>query len=125
MHTALHATSKTLASYLESRFRADPILVNLFNAVTNAMVVSLNTPEEMKEQTVQGVSIWLYRIIRDDQRLNDPPVRVSPTELKPAPLPLRLHYLITPVTILAAANPANEQLLLGKVLQALHSHPVF
>lgn len=125
MYAALHATSQTLASFLESRFRADPILANLFNAVTNAMVVSLNTPEEMKERSVEGVSIWLYRIIRDDQRLNDPPVRVSPTELKPVPLPLRLHYLITPVTNVAQGNPANEQLLLGKVLQALHSHPIF
>lgn len=125
MYTALHATSQTLASFLESRFRADPVLKLLFNGVTASMVVSLNTPEEMAERPVEGVSVWLYRIIRDDQRLNDAPVRVSPTELKPVPLPLRLHYLITPVTNVATGDPANEQLLLGKVLQALHGHPIF
>lgn len=122
MYTALRATSQTLARYLESRLKADSVLSAFFTA--GGMAVSLNTPEEMTERTVQGISIWLYRIIRDDQRLNDPPVRVSPTELRPVPLPLRLHYLITPVTNQILGDPETEQLFMGKVLQALHSHPI-
>ena len=121
MYTALRATSQTLRTFLEARLQADSILSGLF---TGAMKVSLKTPKEMTKEPAQGVSIWLYRVIRDDQRLNDPPIRVSPTELQHAPLPLRLHYLITPVTNETSGNPETEQIFLGKVLQALHSHPI-
>jgi len=124
MYTALRATSLTLSRFLESRIQVDDLLRGFFTAGGGAMVVSLSTPEEMSDDS-QGLSIWLYRIIRDEQRLNDPPTRVSPTELQPAPLPLRLHYLITPVVNQGLGDPEMEQLVLGKVLQALHSHPIF
>ena len=88
------------------------------------MVVSLATPQEMNEKPAEGLSVWLYRIIRDEQRLNDPPVRISPTELRPPPLPVRLHYLMTPVTNEQTGDAETEQLILGKVLQLFHSHPV-
>jgi hypothetical protein len=72
----------------------------------------------------QGLSVWLYRLVRDESRLNDPPrVRPLPNgsiEIIPPPLPLRLHYLITPVT---DASPDTEQRILGRVLQLLHSMP--
>jgi hypothetical protein len=122
MYTALRATSQTLSKFLETRFQADSLLSGFFSG--GGMVVSLNTPEEMTEKPAEGLSIWLYRIIRDDQRLNDPPVRLSPTELLPAPLPLRLHYLITPITSERFGAPETEQIILGKVLQAFHSHSI-
>ena len=121
MYTALRATSKTLAKFLEDRFLADPLLTSAFSG---AMQVSLITPEEMSNKPQQGLSVWLYRIIRDDQRLNDPPTRISPTELRPAPIPLRLHYLLTPVTDPASGDPETEQIILGKVIKVFHSHPV-
>jgi hypothetical protein len=122
MYTALQATSQTLSKFLEARFKADPLLKKFFNGGT--MVVSLNTPEEMAEKPAEGLSVWLYRVIRDDQRLNDRPERVSPTQLRQAPLPLRLHYLMTPVTDKKNGDPETEQIILGKVLQLFHSHPV-
>lgn len=122
MYTALHATSQTMAEFIRSRIQDDLVLNGFF--VAASMEVSLSTPEEMTNRPVQGLSVWLYRLIRDEQRLNDPPVRVSPTELRPVPLPLRLHYLITAVTNIATGDPGTEQLLIGKVLQAFHSHPV-
>ena len=121
MYTALRATSRTLAKFLETKFQADPLLSGFFGG---GMVVSLNTPQEMNEKPAEGLSVWLYRIIRDEQRLNDPPVRISPTELRPPPLPVRLHYLMTPVTNEQTGDPETEQLILGKVLQLFHSHPV-
>jgi hypothetical protein len=121
MYTALRATSQTLARFLEVRFQADPLLSGFFSG--GGMVVSLNTPPEMLDKPAEGLSVWLYRIIRDDQRLNDPPIRVSPTELQPPPLPMRLHYLITPVTNPRTGDPGTEQLILGKVLQLFHGHP--
>ena len=122
MYSALHATSLTLKRFLEDRFQADSVLGPSFTA--GGLVVSLGTPEEMTEIPAQGLSVWLYRVIRDEHRLNDPPVRVSPTQLRPVPLPLRLHYLITPITSQTTGDPGTEQLILGKVLQAFYSHPV-
>ena len=121
MYTALRASSRTVAKFLEARFQADPLLSGFFSG---GMVVSLATPQEMNEKPAEGLSVWLYRIIRDDQRLNDPPVRISPTELRAPPLPVRLHYLMTPVTNEQTGDPETEQLILGKVLQLFHSHPV-
>jgi uncharacterized protein DUF4255 len=41
------------------------------------------------------------------------------------PLPLRLHYMITPITSRAnQGDPETEQYVLGKVMQILHSRPV-
>jgi len=122
MYTALRATSQTIRKFIEARFQADSLLSSFFSG--GGMVVSLSTPEEMNEKPAEGLSIWLYRVIRDDQRLNDPPVRLSPTELLPPPLPLRLHYLITPVTSQRFGDPETEQIILGKVLQVFYSHPI-
>lgn len=122
MYTALRATSQTLLKFLDARFKADSLLQTFFTV--GGMVVSLRTPEEMTEKPAEGLSIWLYRVIRDDQRLNDPPARISPDKFRLAPLPLRLHYLITPVTNRKSGDPETEQLILGKVLQAFHSHAV-
>ena len=121
MYTALRATSRTIAKFLETKFQADPLLSGFFGG---GMVVSLATPQEMNEKPAEGLSVWLYRIIRDEQRLNDPPVRISVSELQPSPLPVRLHYLITPVTNQQTGDPETEQLILGKVLQLFHSQSV-
>jgi hypothetical protein len=121
MYTALRATSRTLAKFLDTKFQADPLLSGFFGG---GMVVSLATPQEMNEKPAEGLSVWLYRIIRDEQRLNDPPALISVSELQPAPLPVRLHYLITPVTNQQTGDPETEQLILGKVLQLFHSQSV-
>jgi hypothetical protein len=121
MYTALRATSRTVAKFIETKFQADPLLSGFFGG---GMVVSLATPQEMNEKPAEGLSVWLYRIIRDEQRLNDPPVRISATELQPPPLPVRLHYLITPVTNQQTGDPETEQLIIGKVLQLFHSQSV-
>jgi Pvc16 N-terminal domain len=122
MFTALRATSRTISKFVEARFQSDPLLSTFFSG--GGMVVSLSTPQEMTDRPAEGLSIWLYRINRDEQRLNDPPIRLSPTELQPPPLPLRLHYLMTPITSEPLGDPETEQIILGKVLQIFHSHPV-
>lgn len=120
MFTALRAASVTLEEFLRQAFEAD--LPDLFvPAAGGAMQITLNTPEEMN---VNGVSVWLYRVVRDEQRLNAPPRRISPDQVLVDPLPLRLHYLITPIVDIAdQASPQSEQLILGKVLQAFHDTP--
>lgn len=126
MYQALNATSNTIRQYLQDRIKADSFL----NGPTSpwnvrSMSVTLNTPTDMSGNSEEGMSIWLYRVVRDEQRLNDPPIRLSPTQYKAPPLPLRLHYLITPITSRDnAGDPDTEQYLLGKVLQVFHTKPV-
>jgi hypothetical protein len=126
MYQALHAVSLTLQRLIDAEIKADSFLfapTAPFRA--RGMIVSLNTPKEMQDNNKEGVSLWLYRVIRDEQRLNDPPLRISATQLRPPPLPLRLHYLVTPFTTRAnLGDPDTEQYLLGKILQSLHVHSV-
>jgi hypothetical protein len=86
--------------------------------------VSLNTPQEMTEGGIEGLSVWLYRVVRDEERLNAPYERLNRTQLRRPPLPLRLHYLITPVVNTQAQGTLEtEQAILGKVLQVFYEHP--
>jgi hypothetical protein len=129
MYQALLATSKTLQHYLETQVVLDPFLGGSGPGAgpftTRGMHVSLRTPKEM-ENLEEGISLWLYRVVADDQRLNDPPRWISATQRQDRPLPLRLHYLVTPFTSRDNdGDPETEQYLLGKVLQLFHSKPCF
>ena len=124
-YTRLHTTSETLRQFILDDFLSDVGATGLATFFSGAnRSVSLQTPEEM-EGNQQGLSLWLYRVVRDEHRLNDPPVvRPLPSgrvELVPPPLPLRLHYLATP---LATGSPDPEQRILGRVLQLFHTYPV-
>lgn len=122
MITAIRATSRTIADFLQAEFEADPDLGGSF-AGAGTMRVYLNTPAQMIG-TKTGLSVWLYRVTRDESTLNRPPERISPTRMKPAPLPVRLHYLIAPIGATSTADaPETEQVILGKALQVLHDHP--
>lgn len=123
MYTALRATSLTLAGYLRGSLESDPDLGALFKDGTKS--VSLATPQEMggSSDSQEGLSVWLYRIARDDQRLNAPPVRPQPGLLRRTPLPIRAHYLMTPMITSEGNSPETEHAILGKVLQALHDRP--
>jgi hypothetical protein len=125
VYQSLIATSKTLQQLLDAEIKADPVLYGpLAPYRVRGMQVRLITPHEMSEGDHEGLSVWLYRVLRDDQRLNDPPRRPTPFEIEPVPLPLRLHYLVTPITSRAnEGDPETEQYLLGKVLQIFHTHP--
>jgi hypothetical protein len=121
-YTNIFSTSESLRRLIETDLRQDVGpngLASLFDG--GGFTVELGTPQEMGADA-QGVSLWLYRVLRDDMRLNDPP-RIRPrlpagVELLPPPLPLRLHYLVTP---LAADAPDTEQKILGRIMQLFHS----
>jgi hypothetical protein len=123
-YTNIAAASESLRQLIEADFRRDVGpngLASLFDG--GGFTVELATPKEMGADA-QGVSLWLYRVLRDDTRLNDPP-RIRPrapgVEVLPPPLPLRLHYLTTP---LAADAPDTEQKILGRIMQLFHSRPL-
>src|SRR6185503_19797351 len=103
MFTALAATSQTLSDFLQTEYAADPTLGALFGG-GGGMVVSLNTPQEMEDEPQAGVSVWLYRVNRDEDTLNRPMLRLSAVQFRYPPMPLRLHYLVTPIVNRSAAG---------------------
>ena len=91
MYQALNATSKTLRDHLRTQILADAFL----NAPTSpwnmrSMQVTLNTPTEMVENHQEGLSLWLYRVVRDPEHLTDPAVRMAVSTVMAPPLALRV-----------------------------------
>src|SRR5688572_6993824 len=118
MYQAPCATSLTLADWLRGPLRTDPALSAMFDpALGGAMDVFLNTPDEMANGP-QRLSLWLYRLTRDEFRLNNPPRRVAFDRIERPRFPLRLYYLVTPIVTPANIEdgPPVEQLILGNVL---------
>jgi hypothetical protein len=124
MYTALSASSITLREFLSTELKA--AMPSFFDSGGGGtMVVSLNTPHEMTENSASGLSLWLYRIMRDDQQLNVPRTRVTPEREERVPFPARLYYLVAPVIpSKEEGSPETEQTILGKVIQALHDTPI-
>jgi hypothetical protein len=123
MYTSLRATSRTISQYLLGRFLADNGLSTLFGG-GGTMQVSLQSPPQMIEANVQGLSVWMYRVLRDEDRLNAPDRRLRLDRSSPPPLPLRVHYLMTPVASdTTSAGRETEQVILGRLLQAFNDHP--
>jgi len=125
MNTAIRAASETLQSVLADAMAADPVLKLLFTGAGTA-VVSLANPDEMHALGASGISVWLYRIVRDEQRLNAPPERIGPDRIRPTPLPVRLHYLVSPVWgVEGAATPIETRhQMIGAILQTFHEKPL-
>jgi hypothetical protein len=109
-YTAIRAVSNSLRQMLEDQI-TDPPGVN----------VVLKSPKEMAiPKQTHGISVWLYRVTRNEHALNQPPERVAANQLRQQPIPVNLHYLITPIMSI----PGDEHTLLGRVLQVLNDHPV-
>jgi len=124
MNTAIRATSLTLRDLVTQKLRRDVNLRNFFDpALGGAMEVSLLAPEDLETAGHEGVCLWLYRIERDDQTLNQPR-RATLDGVVNRPLPLRVHYLTVPVIDIQhrADGPELEQNILGAVLQTFHDH---
>ena len=87
-----------------------------FSNVTTDIVLSApdsDIPENAR------LSVYLYNIAPDPEMRNQRDLAVGPGGLIRPPLPLRLHYLITPLQ----GDEAQNQLVLGRVMQALHDTP--
>lgn len=125
MNTSIRAASLTLRELVGERLRLDANLRAFFDpALGGTMEASLQAPEDMFVAPLEGVSLWLYRIERDEQTLNQPRRR-DHDRLIDRPLPLKLHYLVVPVVQVAtrADGPELEHNIMGVVLQTFHDHP--
>jgi hypothetical protein len=128
MKTAIRDCSSSLRGLIERELQDDVDLSPYFDPfdpspdAIGTMIVTLNNPEELAETDHEGVSLWLYLVERDAETLNQPPRRIARDRLLRRPLPLRLHYLVTPQVNHKTREQAGEleQLILGKVLQLFH-----
>ena len=104
------------------------LLTLLTDNITNALTVPLNVPIQLysppemdtRRDRCPGISLWLYKVSRMAEMLNEPPERKSATQMARTPLPVLLHYLVTPM----ATDPITRQTLLGRVLQVFNDHSI-
>jgi hypothetical protein len=103
------------------------LLAMLTNSITNSLTVPLNVPVQLFSPPemnavgqVPGISLWLYKVSRMAEMLNEPPERRSATQMARTPLPVLMHYLVTPM----ATDPLTCQTLLGRVLQVFNDHAI-
>lgn len=106
---------------------SNSMLTLLTKDITNALSGSLSvpvqlySPPDMKTAgTVPGISLWLYKVSRMAEMLNEPRERKTATQMARTPLPVLLHYLVTPM----ATDPVTCQTLLGRVLQVFNDHSI-
>jgi hypothetical protein len=112
-YTAIAAVSTTLQELLRQTITlsSDPQL--------KSVPIELLSPREIVDAGgVIAVSVWLYRVARNSDVLNCPGMRLSKDRTLRQPLPLDLHYLVTPMTTKAE----DRQALLGRPLQTFNDH---
>jgi hypothetical protein len=88
--------------------------------VMAGVTVSEESPAQMIENGTNGISVWLYRVTRNEFVRNSPPSRRAINQLERQPFPVDLHYLLS----FFMPDIRDEQLLLGGVLQLFHDFPV-
>jgi hypothetical protein len=124
--TAVHAAMRSIADLLDSEFAVDPVFQLSFGPGAGAgqrMGVFLNTPAQMIGSR-SGLSVWLYRVVRDENTLNRSPKRVTSSLTERVPLPVKLHILLTPCTNIDGDDAQETDLkILGKALQTLEATP--
>src|SRR3954452_20109872 len=84
------------------------------------VAIHLQSPPEVKELGLTGVSVWLYKVSRMSEMLNMPPERISSTQLNRTPLPLQLYYLVTPLM----DDPIARHTVLGRILQVFNDFSI-
>jgi hypothetical protein len=89
-----------------------------FGFTTLATDIVLSAPDSDIPAAAR-LSIYLYHIEPDPQLRNQPELSDGTTGLLRPPLALRLYYLMTPLL----DDDEVNQLVLGRILQALHDRP--
>jgi hypothetical protein len=104
-YKGINAVSSSLRSILEA------------HVVPPASGVSLKSPSELGTSS-KDVSLWLYRATRNADLLNNPPERPSPNQIARHPIPVDLHYLVTPMN----EDPGTKHEALGRAIQTFNDH---
>jgi hypothetical protein len=111
--TAVKAVTDTLKQILTDGITNNP------DPQLNGVAIDLRSPKEMRQaNNASGISLWLYRVTRDPDMLNDRPERISAGQIRSAAIPLHLYYLLTPLV----PDPGDRQTLIGRILQLFNDH---
>lgn len=114
-YPVISAVSQTLRTLLTAN-----ITQSTDNQIKN-VPIELLSPREMQDNHEDlGVSVWLYRVSRMADMLNEPPQRIWATQIVRTPLPILLYYLVTPVS----SDPLTRHALMGKALQVMNDHAI-
>jgi len=114
-YTVISAVSSTLKEILKQNITLSP------DTELNGVEIYLLSPKEMQDASNSvGISVWLYKVSRMAEMLNEPPQRTGPNQVAHVPLPVLLFYLVTPIT----NDPGTRHTLLGRVLQVLNDHAI-
>jgi Pvc16 N-terminal domain len=113
--SGIWGATATLKSLLEGHITLDPH----FQFGGGTIAIQPLSPDEVGTGTT-SVSLWLYRVGRDPNVLNDPAPRLGPDELLQRPIPVELYYLVTPRT----TDTLTAHTLLGRVLQVFNDHAI-
>lgn len=114
-YTVISAVSSTLKEILKQNITLSP------DAELNGVDIYLLSPKEMQDAGhTSGISVWLYKVSRMAEMLNEPPERIGANQIARVPLPILLFYLVTPIT----GHPETRHTLLGRVLQVLNDHAI-
>jgi len=114
-YPVISAVSQTLRSLLTANITQSTDI-----QIKNVPIELLSPPEMQEANETLGVSVWLYRVSRMADMLNEPPKRISATQIVNTPLPILLYYLITPVS----GDPLTRHALMGKVLQVMNDNSI-
>jgi hypothetical protein len=116
-YTVISDVSEGLKQILFTEFSKDAVIRNVVGT-SDAAIVFTN-PTQTAQNSSNRLSLWLYQITENEFLKNQPPARGSSADtIQFPPLPLNLHYLITPF----AATGQADLLLLGKTMQVLHEN---
>jgi hypothetical protein len=116
-YTVISDVSEGLKQILFTEFTKDAVVRNIVGA-SDAAIVFTN-PTQTAQNSSNRLSLWLYQVTENEFLKNQPPARSNGVEATQfPPLPLNLHYLITPF----AATGQGDLLLLGKTMQVLHEN---
>src|SRR5664279_2490785 len=84
-YTVISAVSNTLLEVLKQNITMSP------DAGLSGVDISLLSPPEMHEKNGNsGISVWLYKVSRMSEMLNDPPERRGSSQILRTPLPIIL-----------------------------------
>ena len=114
-YPVISAVSQTLKTLLTAN-----ITQSADSEIKNVPIELLSPRELQDKNETLAVSVWLYRVARMADMLNEPPQRIGPNLTVNVPLPLLLHYLVTPI----ATDPLTRHVLLGKTLQVLNDNAI-
>jgi hypothetical protein len=111
--SVIGAVSRTLRDLLDQN-------ITQSTGVLNGIPIDLHSPREMQHAGATGVSVWLYKVSRMAEMLNDPPERKNVNQVQRTPLPVQLYYLVTPFM----DDPLTRHTVLGRVLQVFNDNAI-